>query len=34
MAENMSINNENYLFAPPEDYRNEMPNLISRRQYQ
>ncbi len=32
-AENMSIDSENYLFALLEDYRNEMPNLISRRQY-
>ena len=32
-AENMSIDSENYLFALLEDYRDEMPNLISRRQY-
>ena len=32
-AESMSIDSENYLFALLEDYRNEMPNMISRRQY-
>ena len=32
-AENMSIDSESYLFALLEDYKNEMPNLISRRQY-
>lgn len=32
-VENMSIDSESHLFALLEDYRNEMPNLISRRQY-
>ena len=32
-AENMSIDSENYLFALLEDYHNEMPDLISRHQY-
>lgn len=32
-TERMSIDSENYLFALLEDYKNEMPNLISRRQY-
>ena len=32
-AEIMSIDSENYLFALLEDYRSEMPNLISHRQY-
>ncbi len=32
-AENMSIDSENYLFALLEDYSEEMPNMISRRQF-
>ena len=32
-AENMSIDSESYLFALLEHYKNDMPNLISRRQY-
>jgi len=31
--ENMSIDSESYLFALMEDFKNGMPNLISRRQY-
>jgi len=34
MAESMSTDSTNYLFTLLEDYRNEAPNLISRRQYQ
>ena len=32
-AESMSIDSESYLFALLADYKNEMPNLISCRQY-
>jgi len=32
-AENMSIDNEINLFALLEEYKGEIPNLISRRQY-
>ena len=32
-AESMSIDSESYLFALLEEYKGEMPNLISRRQY-
>lgn len=34
MAESMSTDSKKYLFAMLEDCCNEVPNLISRRQYQ